>query len=199
MAGGAIHPGRISFSSAAVLSPLLRGDLIGLAEVSGRGERLMHILVDFALGGLYDLQPDYYNGDSSLLRNVTRGWSISPILKVHSGFPFTVLDGADANFDGKNTDRAQLAGNPSSGSCPNGVPVGSALCWFNTSAFAKNPTTGGAIDGDSPRNFMNQPSYRDVDLAIFLTFKYGQYFLLETLLALEDDAKKLPVQGQGRR
>jgi len=125
-------------------------------------------------------QPDYYNGESSVLRHVTRGWSISPILKLHSGFPFTIANGADANLDGNNTDRAQLVGDPFSGSCPSGAPAGSVACWFNTAAFTRNnPTNGAPVDGNSPRNFLNQPAYRDVDLAIFRTFKVNERFSLQ--------------------
>jgi hypothetical protein len=100
---------------------------------------------------------------------------------VHSGFPFTVLNGADANLDGTtSTDRAQLVGDPLAGSCPLGPPVGAAACWFNTAAFSKNvPTNGAPVDGNSPRNFLNQPSYRDVDLAIFRTFKVTERFNLQ--------------------
>jgi hypothetical protein len=117
-------------------------------------------------------QPDYYTGGNQVLRNVLNGWSISPILKVHSGFPFTVANGADANLDGNNNDRAQLIGDPFSGACPNGAPVGSTQCWINTAAFARNvPVNGNPVDGNSPRNFFNQPGYKDLDLAIFRTFK----------------------------
>ncbi|HEV3042084.1 MAG TPA: TonB-dependent receptor, partial [Candidatus Angelobacter sp.] len=117
-------------------------------------------------------QPDYYTGGNQVLRNVLNGWSISPILKVHSGFPFTVANGADANLDGNNNDRAQLIGDPFSGACPNGTPVGSTQCWINTAAFARNvPVNGNPVDGNSPRNFFNQPGYKDLDLAIFRTFK----------------------------
>lgn len=120
-------------------------------------------------------QPDYYTGGSSIVRNILNGWSISPILKVHSGFPFTVSNGADANLDGNNNDRAQLIGDPRGGNCPNGLAVGAALCWFNTSAFARNtPTNGAPVDGNSARNLLNQPAYKDVDLAIFRTFKVGE-------------------------
>jgi len=99
---------------------------------------------------------------------------------LHSGFPFTVLNGADANFDGNNTDRAQVVGDPLSGSCANGSPVGASQCWFNTSAFSKNPTTGPRpLDGNSPRNSLNQPAYRDVDLAIFRTFKVAENINLQ--------------------
>jgi hypothetical protein len=129
-------------------------------------------------------QPDYYSGGSAVVRGIANGWSISPILKMHSGFPFTVLNGADANLDGNNTDRAQLVGDPFNGTCPAtaskpAAPVGSAACWFNTSAFVRNPTTAGIIDGNSPRNFLNQPAYRDMDLAISRTFKLNERFRLQ--------------------
>jgi hypothetical protein len=131
-------------------------------------------------------QPDYYTGNSAVLRHVTHGWSVAPILKVHSGFPFTVLNGADANLDGtSSTDRARLVSDPMTGTClnPNGTPgpaVGAAACWFNNTAFVRNaPTNGAPVDGNSPRNFLNQPAYRDVDLAIFRTFKVSERFNME--------------------
>jgi hypothetical protein len=126
-------------------------------------------------------QPDYYGGDNAVLRHLTRGWSISPILKMHTGFPFTIANGADANLDGNGTDRAQLVGDPfSGGSCPSGAPVGSSACWFNTAAFVRNnPANGASVDGNSPRNFLNQPSYRDVDLAISRTFRLSERFNLQ--------------------
>jgi Carboxypeptidase regulatory-like domain len=125
-------------------------------------------------------QPDYYTGGNSVVRHIANGWSISPILKWHSGFPFTVLNGKDANLDGNNTDRAQLVGDPHNGFCPNKSEVGSAACWFNTTAFVQNqPTSGAPVDGNSPRNFLNQPGYRDVDLAIFRTFKFNERFNMQ--------------------
>src|SRR5262249_28499045 len=135
-------------------------DFTNLAADRGRADTDMrHQLVVSMIW-----QPDYYSGGNRWVRQFANGWSISPILKMHSGFPFSVLNGVDANFDGNSTDRAELVGDPQTGSCPNGSPVGSAACWFNTSAFARNPTTGPLIDGNSPRNFLDQPSYRDVDL-----------------------------------
>ncbi len=125
-------------------------------------------------------QPDYYTGKNSLLRHVANGWSVSPILKVHSGVPFTVGNGADANLDGNGGDRAQLVGNPLSGNCLNGAPVGSAACWFNNTALVRNtPVSGAPVDGNSPRNFLDQPGYKDVDLAIFRTFKLREGFSLQ--------------------
>ena len=144
-------------------------NIANLAEDRGRADTDMRQQMVVSL--IY--QPDYYSGNSSVMRNILNGWSISPIVKVHSGLPFTILNGADANLDGvTNTDRAQLVGDPLSGTCPNGAAVGSPLCWFNTAAFARNvPTNGKPVDGNSPRNFLDAPSFKDVDLAIFRIFK----------------------------
>jgi hypothetical protein len=58
--------------------------------------------------------------------------------------------------------------------------VGSAACWFNTAAFARNPVVNGVpVDGNTPRNFINQPSYRDVDLAISRNFKVSERLNLQ--------------------
>ncbi|MGH9521747.1 MAG: hypothetical protein ACRD3E_04360, partial [Terriglobales bacterium] len=56
-----------------------------------------------------------------------------------------------------------------------GSPVHTANCWFNTAAFAQNAVvTGVATYGNSPRNFIDTPGYRDVDLAISRTFKFTE-------------------------
>src|SRR5262249_42824209 len=47
-------------------------------------------------------------------------------------------------------------------------------------AFVRNaPTNGAPVDGNTPRNFLNQPAYRDVDLAIFRTFKVSERFNMQ--------------------
>jgi len=124
-------------------------------------------------------QPDYYTGDNRFIRNVINGWSISPIVRLHSGIPFTVSNGADANLDGTNNDRAQLIGDPH-------ISNPSAAQWFNTAAFAKNNPIAAAgtqpaqpVDGTSPRNFLDGPGYKNVDLAIFRNFALTERFKLE--------------------
>jgi hypothetical protein len=114
-------------------------------------------------------QPDYYSGGSAVARHILNGWSISPIIKLRSGVPFTVFNGIDANLDGvSNTDRAQLIGDPH-------LSHPSAAEWFNTAAFAQNQAaTGVATDGNSPRNFLDNPGYRDIDLAISRDFKLNE-------------------------
>jgi hypothetical protein len=115
----------------------------------------------------FSYQPDYYTGRNAGLRNVLNGWTIAPIIKLRSGYPFTVTNnGIDANLDGDSkNDRAQLIGDPH-------ISNPTAAQWFNTAAFALNKAvTGVAVDGNSARNALYGPSYRDVDLTISRAFK----------------------------
>jgi hypothetical protein len=114
----------------------------------------------------FNYQPDYYKGGNGWLRNVINGWSISPIVKIRSGLPFTVTNGnVDANLDGVTTDRARLIGDPH-------LDNPTAARWFNTAAFAQNPVvTGVATDGNSPRNLLYGPNFWTADLAISRDFR----------------------------
>ena len=133
----------------------------------------------FVLSGVWKW--NYYKGENWLARGFLNGWSISPIINIHSGLPFTILDGADANLDGSSTstccaaDRAELV--------PGMNPVLSnrtASEWFNTAAFKKNAaTTGAPIDGNSGRNMLYGPTYKDVDLAISRDFIFKEHLDLQ--------------------
>jgi hypothetical protein len=52
--------------------------------------------------------------------------------------------------------------------------------WFNINAFRQNPVTpGNPVEGNSPRNFLDTPGFRTVDLAIFRGFKFMERYSLE--------------------
>lgn len=117
---------------------------------------------------------DYYTGSNAVARHILNGWSVSPIIKIRSGLPFTVTNGnVDANLDGNTgTDRAQLVGDPH-------LDNRTAERWFNTAAFVQNRVvTGVATDGNSPRNLLDGPSYYVVDLALSRDFKLSERFNL---------------------
>ena len=118
-------------------------------------------------------QPDYYAGNNVIVRNILNGWSISPIIKLRSGLPFTVTNGnVDANLDGNTNDRAQLIGDPH-------IDNPTAAQWFNTAAFVQNKVvTGVATDDNSPRNLLDAPGYRVVDLALSRDFNLSERFKL---------------------
>jgi len=104
---------------------------------------------------------DYYRGDNGFWSGLLNGWRVSPIVKMRSGIPFTVTNGnVDANLDGSTNDRAQQVGDPY---LANPTPD----MWFNTTAFVQNKVvTGVAVDGNTPRNSLEGPGFRVVDLAI---------------------------------
>jgi hypothetical protein len=147
-----------------------------------------------------NFQPDFYKGDNRILKGIINGWSISPIVKVRSGKPFTVTNnGVDANLDGvTGTDRARLIGDPY-------LANPTAAMWFNTAAFAQNTVvTGVATDGTSPRNFLYGPGYRVVDLAVSRDFRFGERYKLRlrgegtnvfNLVNLGDPVAAVPAAG----
>ena len=109
---------------------------------------------------------DYYKGDNGFWRALLNGWAISPIVKIRSGLPFTVTNGnVDANLDGQTNDRAQQIGDPS---IDNPTPQQ----WFNTAAFVQNKVvTGNPVDGNTPRNSLEGPGFRVIDLAVSRDFR----------------------------
>ncbi len=127
----------------------------------------------FSLSG--NFEPDFYRGDNRILKGIINGWSLSPIIRLRSGRPFTVTNGnVDANLDGVGgTDRARLIGDPH-------LDNPSASMWFNIFAFAQNPSnvTGVATEGNSPRNFLTGPGYKAVDLALSRDFRFAERFKL---------------------
>jgi hypothetical protein len=102
---------------------------------------------------------------NGIIRSVANGWEIAPFARFHTGAPFTVQNGVDANLDGSSSgDRAQLNGNPNSGSH-------SVSRWFNTSAFSQNAAVAGTpVDGNSGPYIINSPAYHSVDLTLARTF-----------------------------
>ena len=117
----------------------------------------------------FNYQPDYYKGNNSVAKHLLNGWSISPIIKIRSGLPFTITNGnVDANLDGQTNDRAQLIGDPN-------ISNPTAARWFNTAAFVQNKAvTGVPVEGNSPRNLLDGPGYKVVDLAISRDFRLSE-------------------------
>lgn len=120
-----------------------------------------------------NFRPDFYSGENRFIKSVLNGWSISPIIKLRSGRPFTVGNGNnDANLDGvNNTDRANLIGNPFIDNPTNDR-------WLNTGAFSINVPGSTPVDGNSPRNLLTGPGFRVVDLALSRDFSFGERYRL---------------------
>jgi hypothetical protein len=140
-----------------------------LAEDFGRADTDQRHVFSMSM----NFRPDYYRGSNAIMRGILNGWSISPIVKLRSGLPFTITNGnVDANLDGNTNDRAQLIGDPH-------LDHPTAAQWFNTAAFVQNKVVNGvATDGNSPRNLLDGPGYKVVDLALSRDFNLSERFKL---------------------
>jgi hypothetical protein len=107
----------------------------------------------------------YYKGTNGLMRQVLNGWMLSPIVTLGSGLPLTVTSGKDNNYDGVSNDRADVTGNPFLDAHRSRADV--TQMWFNTAAFAPNAI---GKDGNSARNLVDAPGFRNVDLGLFRNF-----------------------------
>ena len=154
-----------TMTSAQVMNNTTQGgaqNFVKLADEYGRADTdQRHV---FSLNLNWEL--DYYKGDNGFWSALLNGWAISPIVKIRSGLPFTVTNGnVDANLDGQTNDRAQQIGDPS---IDNPTPQQ----WFNTAAFTQNKVvTGNPVDGNTPRNSLEGPGFRVIDLAVSRDFR----------------------------
>ena len=122
-------------------------------------------------------KPDYFDGRSRLLRETFNGWTITTIISVNSGIPFTVTTGTDVNGDGQTNDRPSIVPGQHIGLINNGGSrVAMMNQWFNTAAYCvPNNST---CPGTGPLNLLgltrpaelSGPGYRDIDASIFRDF-----------------------------
>ena len=110
------------------------------------------------------LERDYSTGDiphvfvASAVWNL-KSWYLSGVLTLQSGMPFAVAQATNTNaFAGFGTQRPNLVGDPR-------LPSGerSVNRWFDTAAFAAAPQF---TLGNSSRNPVRGPAYRNLDVAV---------------------------------
>ncbi|HEY1986064.1 MAG TPA: carboxypeptidase-like regulatory domain-containing protein [Terracidiphilus sp.] len=127
-----------------------------------------------SISGMWNI--DYYRGSNFLMKQVVNGWTISPIVSLQSGSPFTISTGSNKNFDSANANRPNLVPGVSAFLDPHRSRTAAAAAWFNTAAFTANgPGKGigpGGADGTAPRDYLRAPGYRDIDLGIFRDFRF---------------------------
>ena len=127
-----------------------------------------------SISGLWTL--DYYRGENRIARQIANGWTISPIVSLQSGAPFSISTGSDNNFDSENANRPNLVVGQNWKLDPHRNRTAVAAKWFNTAAFTANgPGLGigpGGADGNTPRNYLRAPGYRDVDLGLLRDFHF---------------------------
>lgn len=129
-----------------------------------------------SISGKWDL--NYYRGSKKLLSGIVNGWSISPIITMDSGTPLNLVTGTNNNAGENNLNRPNLVSGQNAFLDPHRSRAAAAAKWFNTAAFVTNGPGLGigpyGIDGNTPRNYLRSPGYKDVDLGIFRTFRLGE-------------------------
>ncbi|MDE1163366.1 MAG: carboxypeptidase regulatory-like domain-containing protein [Acidobacteriaceae bacterium] len=122
-------------------------------------------------------KPNYVTGNK-IARLVFNGWTVSPIIKLASGTPFTITTGLDNNQDGVTTDRPNLIGLPYDPTTLSGSHTGT-IKYFNSAAFCSYSTTTptacpgvgpSGSDGTVQRNGFWGPGSKNVDMAIIRDF-----------------------------
>lgn len=112
---------------------------------------------------------------SPLVRAVAGGWQIDGIIRVQSGFPFSVTDNRDLGLAGIGSGvRADLAGNPY---LPASRSRGERVAkYFNTGAFAP---AGPGTFGASGRNILRGPGFVNVDSSLLKNFRVQERWALQ--------------------
>ena len=127
-----------------------------------------------SISGMWNI--DYYEGSNFFMKQVVNGWTISPIVSLQSGAPFTVTTGANKNLDSSNNNRPDLVSGVNPFLDPHRSRSASRNEWFNTGAFVANgPGVAGGIgpggaDGNAPRDYLRAPGYRDIGSGAFSRF-----------------------------
>jgi putative hemolysin len=136
-----------------------------------------------SISGIWKL--DYYKGSNFAGKFLANGWSISPIVSLNSGQPFNITTGSDKNADTYNNDRPNLVPGVNPFLDTHRSRVVSSQQWFNTAAFVANgPGAAGGIgpggaDGNTPRDYLRAPGYRDIDLGISKDFRFERGIALQ--------------------
>jgi hypothetical protein len=143
----------------------------------------------------FNLKADYGNMDYDTrhnftavmnydLPNATRfkpllsGWSLSSLVSLHTGQPFTVFSSNDNTGTGEGEQRANQIGDPFAGVSHKFNKSG--VTWINPAAFA-DPAAG--TFGTSPRNGYYGPGYASTDFSVIkntkITERIGTQFRIE--------------------
>lgn len=125
---------------------------------------------------------DYYKGSNSVFKHLINGWTVSPIGTFNSGAPFNVVTGSAVNGDPSTNNRPNLVAGVNPVLDPSRDRSISRYAWFNTAAFTANGSGGigpGGADGNTPRNYLRAPGFRNVDLALLRAIRLRERMTLE--------------------
>ena len=140
-----------------------------------------------AISGMWNI--DYFHGSNKIVKEVVNGWTLSSVVYLQGGLPFTVSTGSTKNFDTAGANRPNSTGvnpkfDPHRCRLCGGYTGGESLStvtggWFNyqtasglSSFTANGPGAAGGIgpggaDGNVRRNSLIGPGLKDLDAGLF--------------------------------
>ena len=121
----------------------------------------------------YQWDLPWFKHPDSWYGHILGNWQVNGITTLMSNTPFTVYDSSNPSLQGSAPEisgffssRPNIVGDPNTGTCPGGIPVRTAACWFNTNAFAH---AGTGQFGDVGRNTMDGPAFQQWDFSAIKT------------------------------
>lgn len=132
----------------------------------------------FVISYQWDLP--FFNHTQEWYGKLLGGWQVNGITTFQTGTPFTVYDSAGVSagggapeISGFPSDRPDLVGDPTKGTCSNGAHTGTPDCWFNPGAFQQlDPTTQIGQFGDAGRNIVTGPGIQQWDFSALKNFRF---------------------------
>jgi hypothetical protein len=130
----------------------------------------------------YQWELPFFNHSQSWYGHALGGWQVNGITTFQTGTPFTVYDSAGVSaqggapeISGFPSDRPDLIGDPTKGTCPNGAHAGTPNCWFNPGAFQQlNPVTQIGQFGNAGRNIVSGPGVQQWDFSALKNFRFTE-------------------------
>lgn len=153
------------------------------AKLTGYGPSANNQDQRFVFSGSYQLpigrDKPFLNGVSGALDKLVSGWQVNSIVTIATGIPFGVTSGVNQSGNastGAGTDRPSFApgftaASPIVTGNPSQWPSLATPVWFNPRAFVL-PQRG--TFGNTGKNFLVGPNYRDVDFSIFKTTRVNE-------------------------
>src|SRR5579862_2733972 len=130
----------------------------------------------------YQWDLPFFKHSQEWYAHILGGWQVNGVTVAQTGTPFTVYDSAGVSagggapeISGFPSDRPNLVGDPTQGSCPNGSPAGTPNCWFNPGAFQRlNPVTQIGQYGNAGRNIVSGPGMQQWDFSALKNFHFTE-------------------------
>jgi hypothetical protein len=127
----------------------------------------------------YQWNLPFFENTEGWKRAVLGGWQVNGITTFMSGTPFTVYDSAGVSLQGGApeisgfpSDRPNVIGDFTKGTCPNGASAGTPNCWISPDGFQRlDPSTQLGEFGDAGRNIAQGPGFQQWDFSALKNFR----------------------------